>query len=335
MSDTYGAGLVDELDDEDRAMMGGGEEAPAEETPAPEPVAEAPAAEAAPAEAAPAGEEEDNDGEEVTEVNGGRFIRHGAFHRQRKIAQELKAANAELNNRIAQEAAERARINERLAILMEATQPQAQPQQHGEQPQVPNPEEDPFAYMRYLESRLNELGQTTEQVVGRTQAEDTYTNARTAFMQDAGRYAQQQPDFMDAYNHLMQSRNRELNMIGRTDPRERQQIIAQEELMIVTEAFRQGRSPAELMYALAADRGYRKAEEAAPVVQAPAAAPKTAVEQVKAVVAAQAASKSLSSASGGGSTPVTAESLASMPEAEFEKLYASMSRDQRRAYFGG
>lgn len=340
MSDTYRTGMEDELDDDDKKVMQGGlEEEPVEqvveEPAAAEPKVEEPVSEK-PAEVN-AGEEDD-DAEDVVEmgegVNKGRFIRHGAFHRERTMRKAHEAKVAELLERVNRESIERARIDERLNLLVQAGQAQFQPQEGQEQPKVPNPEEDPFAYMRYLEGRLNSIGENQQGVVQRIEEQDQYGSAKTAFMQDAAQFAQQKTDFMAAYKHLMSSRDRELQRIGRTDPRERQQIIQQEEYMIVSEALRNQRSPSELFYALAEDRGYRKAEAAPAAAPAPQARP-NAVEQVKAAAAGQVTAKSLSAASGGAAPAVTAQSLAAMSDAEFEEVYSKMSREQRRQYFGG
>jgi hypothetical protein len=336
-------GLADEITAEEKAMFEGGtQEAaePAVEEPAApvdtepkEPAAEEPAA----------GEEEDNDGEEVLEQNGGRFIRHGAFHRERKLRQAAEKQMAEFQERIAREQSERARIDERLRILMEASQPQPQPGQpgaQGEQPKVPNPEEDPFAYMRYLEDRLNAVTQQNQQVGETVQEEREHAALKTAFMTDAQRYAQQTPDFMSAYQHLMTARDRELSRLGMDNPHERADIIQREERQIVAECFRRGKSPSELIYDLAKDRGYAKpapAPAAAPAAEAPAVttAKPSAIAQVAAIKRGTEASKSLGSAAGGGTTPVTAESLAAMDEEEFHRVVSGMSREQKRQYFGG
>jgi hypothetical protein len=346
MSDEHNTGLVDELDEEEKKLFEGGD-TPAVETPVEAPAEVAgddPLDEASPVEE-PA--EEDNDGEDVVEmgegVNKGRFIRHGAFHRQREMAKAEKvrreALEKEMSDYRAKSEAERARIDERLRVLMQAMQPQPDQEQNLGDQKVPNPEEDPFAYMRYLEGRLNALGESTQGVQQRFEHQDQYTSAKTAFMQDAGAFSQKQPDFMDAYTHLMRSRDNELKLIGRADPRERQQIIQQEEFMIVSEAIRQGRSPSELFYALANDRGYRKADPAPVEQPAPAAAPAqqkpTAVQQVKQVAAAQVTAKSLSSAAGSASPAINAETLGNMSDDEFAAIYAKMSREQRRQHFGG
>jgi hypothetical protein len=122
------------------------------------------------------------------------------------------------------------------------------------------------------------------------------------------------------------------------DPQERARIINQEELMIVGEALRGGKSAAQLMYELAKDRGYQTAPVEAQAAPAAAAAPAqrpSAVAQVAAIKAGTQAARSLGSAAGGSNQPLTAELLASMSESEFEAVYSKMNRDQRREYFGG
>lgn len=346
-----GAGLSDDLTDDEMAAMrdDGADESPAE-APAAEPVTEeAPAAEAG----APKKEEiteDDLDNDDVVEGlanNPGKFIRHGAFHRQREIAkserkqrEEAQALVTQLQTERSREAAERARIDERLRLLMEATQEVSQPQQ-GQGQEIPDPDVDPFAYMKYLNEQINRVAETSQGAQRRFEEQDHTASVKTAFIDEARGYAAKQSDFMDAYQHLLRSRDMQLQRLGKVDPRERAAIINQEEMQIVSECFRNRRSPSELMYQLAHDVGYRKAEPAPlPVGGENGAAPAaqgapTAAEVVENVRKGQAASRSLGSVAGGGSRPLTAELLASMPEAEFQAAVSKMSREEKRERFGG
>jgi hypothetical protein len=337
MSDTYqpGAGLADELDDEEKAYFENAETDTGEETPAEAPAVE-PAVEAV-AET-PAVDDDGLDPDDIhDDVNKGRFIRHGAFHRERKMRQEIERQLSTERAELSRQREERARIDERLQLIMQASQQQIDQQQPDQQPQVPDPEENPFAYMRYLESQIAQLSQHNQGVTQHFQRQDEYASVKSAFQADANSFTQQQPDFIHAYQHLIRARDRELQRLGRTNPQERAQIINQEELMIVGEALRGGKSAAQLMYELAKDRGYQQQQEApaAPALApAPAQRP-SAVAQVAAIKAGTQAARSLGSAAGGSNQPLTAELLASMSETEFEAVYSKMNRDQRREYFGG
>jgi hypothetical protein len=337
MSDN--SGLADELTAEEQALFSGGEtsEEPAVEAEAPAEEAAAPAAPETNVETQESDDSDLADDDVMEDANRGRFIRHGAFHRERKLRQAAEKQLAEYNERLSREAADRARIDERLRIMtqaMEAPQP-GQPGQPGqEQTQVPNPDEDPFAYMRYLEGRIEQLNGNFGQVEQQFTAQQEYAQLKTAFVSDAQQYQTKQPDFLKAYTHLMQARDRELMRLGRQDPQERARIVQQEEQMIVSECLRQGRSPSELIYELAKDRGYAVAAPAP--AAAPAAAPKpSAVAQVAAIKRGQESAKSLGSAAGGATQPLTADVLANMSEDEFDQVVSKMSRAERAQYFGG
>lgn len=374
----YGDAMVDELTEEEQKLFESEqydlnqppeEEAPPEEDkPEEKPAEEAKSQESTPEQKEQAESEDEDDVPLEGDLNGnkGRFVRHGAFHRQRERAKEFQSKYEETSKELAEYREQMARANERMAVLTQLfEQQQQQPQAPAQQPQgapqadqqpqqwdqVPDPEQDPFAYMRYLGDRISQLNQVAEQTQQGVQTfeqqaleQQEYTSARTAFMQDAQAFAAKQPDFMDAYQHLMRSRDHELQVIGRQNPQERASIIAQEEFAIVKEAMRQGRSPAELFYALAHDRGYAppqpEAEQApAPVEQSapPAEQPQSnAMDKVRSIAEGQKATKSLSEASGSsGPRVLTAEALANMSEDEFHELYEKMSPSQRRQYFGG
>jgi hypothetical protein len=336
MSDN--SGLADELTAEEQALFSGGETSEEPAAPTEEVQTEEAAAPAAPETNVETQESDDSDladDDVMEDANRGRFIRHGAFHRERKLRQAAEKQLAEYNERLAREAAERARIDERLRIMTQAMEA-PQPGQPGQQEtQVPNPDEDPFAYMRYLEGRIEQLSGGVQQVDQQFAAQQEYAQLKTAFVSDAQQYQTKQPDFLKAYTHLMQARDRELARLGRQDPQERARIVQQEEQMIVSECLRQGRSPSELIYELAKDRGYSTPAPAAPAAPAAAAQKPSAVAQVAAIKKGQESAKSLGSAAGGATQPLTADVLANMSEDEFERVVSKMSRSERAQYFGG
>jgi len=339
MSDTEkpGQGMADELTAEEAALFSAdgseaADPAPAADVPA-EPKPEAPVE--APVEA-PTGEELDEDETPVELAgNAGRYIRHGAFHRERKMRQAAEKREAEGNTALAKLRDTQSRLDERLRLLADVSdQEEDRARPVGKPAGKPDPLENPFEYMQYLGQQVENLGQTTQQATERTQAQDDYSSAQGAFVADARAYAAKQPDFANAYSHVINSRDRELQRVGVTDQARRQQIIQNEEFQIVSQALSQGVSPSQMFYEIAGDRGYRKADPA-PAAVAPAAKQPTAVERVQAIKGGQESSRSLGSAAGGSTNVLTSEMLANMPEAEFDKAVRGMSREQKKALFGG
>lgn len=356
-------GMVDELDDDEVKMFSGEAEAEPTETPteadAPEdapvepqaePEGDAPEAEASgeapPAEGEqPPAEEDEDDNPLEGDLNGnkGRFVRHGAFHRQRMRANEFKekweateAARQQEQAELNQLRQEMARASERLSLLMQVGQSPGEQQPQQPELQQIDPEAQPFAYMQALGQKLQQIEQGVQGQQALTQEQQEFEQLKSTFANDARAYMAEVEDFPQAYQHLLMARDKELSLIG-VSPEDRAEQIKVEEAQLVQAALQQGRRPSELFYQLATDRGYTKAEPPAPE---PAPAPEptpapTASEVVEQKAKAAAETKSLSSAGGSGAQVLTAEALANMPEDEFNRVYEKLTSTEKREYFGG
>lgn len=305
--------------------MRSGDQAPVVER-APEPVPrrepEARAPENPPENQAPEGEAKEPDAEDDDapegEGNKGQFVRHAKFNQERERRKALEQD-------LAKEREARARIDERLRIFAEASQraapKPAEPQ--AEAPKVIDPKEDIFGAYEQMKAELEALKGGFTQQTEQTRAREQGEQVLNSYKQDAQRFAQAEPSFPDAYNHLYRSRALELQHAGMTDQHEIMAAIARDEFEIATQAIRQGVSPAQRIYEIAKARGF------APKAPEPAADPKpvadTAAEKATRAQAGQnGPGRSLSSVGGkpAGSMP-TVEELANMSEDEFNRFAKS------------
>lgn len=299
---------------------------------APQAPAAAPAGEVAPDQVVDPEDENADD----PEANRGRFVRHGAFHKERARRKELETENTRLRDL-------HARGDERLRLLTQAMQqgaPQAQQQAAG-QPQAqapaapPNPEEDIFGYVKHLEAQLAEVRGGQQQMTAAQREEREFNTTVTSYQADIARFAQAEPAFVDAYRHLIDSRMQELAFAG-VPQHELKKAVEADELALVRAAIASGASPAERVFQMAKLRGFApKAPEPAQTA-APAAPPAESPADRAARVQAgqQAAGRSLSGAGGAPAAEMTMERLAEMSEAEFE-AYANKNPRALAALMGG
>ena len=319
-----------QMDDGGAPEAAGGSEAAAGAEGAPV----APVAPAAPAgEAAAPGEVVDPDNDEGGEdENKGKFVRHGAFHQERERRKAVEKERDEFRVTLA-------RMEERLRMVTEAgaAQPAAAAQAAPEPETPPDPNEDIFGYAKYLEKQIQDIraGQTQLTDAQRTEAAERAAATQrnevlTAYQGDVRRVMTTQPEFADAYNHLLTSRMQELVLVGVPEA-EALQAVRREEFEIAQDAIRLGQSPAERMMKIARIRGYAP-KPAAPV--APATPAETPAEKAARISAGLAASKSLSAAGGAPAGELTMEMLANMSEAEFERVSAA-NPARVRAIMGG
>lgn len=305
--------------------MVGDHEVNAERAPAARPEG-APAAEPAPAlapEAAP-GEVVDPDAADAddAEANKGRFVRHGAFHKEREGRKAAQRELAELREKFA-------RGDERMRLLTEAMQGRGAPGAPAavETPAAaPDPETDIFAYAKHLEAQIAALASGQQKAAEERTAEREHSDLVGHYRSDAQRFAAAEPAFAQAYAFLVQNRSEELALNG-FSPAEIAQAINADEMALAKACRSSGVSAAERLFKMASLRGFKPAApESAPT--APAAPAETAAERVARVNAGQAAAKSLSSAGGQPAGEVTLEALASMSEDEFA---AYLAKNPKRA----
>lgn len=305
-----------------------------------------------------------------------RRVSYGKFKR---VEERLKSERAENEQRKIREA----KLDERLKILNEAltTPPPVEAKPKPADDPEPDPEADIFGWVKWsqrertrLNNELNGQREALHNIYQGKQAEGEDAAVAQHYATDAQQFVQKEPNFVPAYQFLMQSRLAELAMYydgvdvysdGATlSPEQIQRIrrvAASEERQLVTEAIRAGQSPAERVFRLARSRGFRPAAPGAAPPPPPvpgarpngngthqpngngAAAPPAAaapaqpsvIDEIARIKAGQGASLSLSNAGGTTPIPLDARRLADMPESEFRHMVENMAPEQLKAILGG
>lgn len=321
---------------------------PAGDAPAPvtsEPAApDLPKVDAQDAPLAPSIDDDDDGGDPNAMIPRATLLRE-----RKKLRDRLNERDQRLNEQTGQLSAlqqQWARLDERFKLFQEAATPPPQEQQ----PEAPpDPETDPFGAIKYVLQRQRELDGQQQQVVQQTQEQRAYTELTNHFRADAAKYSQTNPDFMQAYRHLLTDRDAELQSLGFTDQAERLRIITADERDLVARAFAareqnpNAPSPAQMLYNLALRRGYQKAAAANGAAGAAPAAPGGApagngaapsvTQQVEQIAKQQNVSRSLSS---GGGAPVPQgldlSRLAAMTDGEYLEFMRGLTPAQRREY---
>lgn len=311
------------------------------------------------------GEEEEDDGTNVVGDPQRPEPKRVAYSKHKRIVDGLQSERATLTDQMQKMAAEKAKLEERLALIVEALQtpkggqPNGQPQELGP---MPDPNEDIIGWAAWQAKAIPQImhtlqnlqqGHQQQQTQSREQAE--FNQMNSSYRSDVMRFAQTNPDFGAAYKHLLDSRMAELRLgWGGTDE-ELKKFIVDEERDLVRQCLKSNRSPAEAIYGLAKLRGYQP-----PAVQQPAAQPGTQQTQPAPVAApAQPAASAPAPAAlpnvseelarirqglgaaatlsqGGGAAPavLTPESLLAMSDAEFGRFIDSLPEDRVRAILG-
>lgn len=263
----------------------------------------------------------------------GKFVPHGAFHKERERRKGVEAENITLREQMA-------RADERLTVLNQIIAAGETPQQTQTRQQQeaapPDPETDIFGYVKWQADQIQKL---TEQTQSFHQKQEQYRQSQelqTFYRNDALAYMQKVPDFKDAYQYVAQSYVNELAARGMNEDQIKSQLMA-EEAGIVWQAKQRGVSPSQVIYDMAKARGYRASSltQPAPTTHEHTHTQTTpnAAEKLKTIAKAQAAMPNVSSS--GGSEGLTLEALANMSDDEFAAVERKLGKAKFRALLGG
>jgi hypothetical protein len=134
-------------------------------------------------------------------------------------------------------------------------------------------------------------------------------------------FAAKEPAYTQAMDHLRQSRAKELTILGITDPREQQRVLAQDIEAIAIRTRQNGENFAEKLYQLAQERGFQKPAAAPAVAEIPPIeVPPIAMRQQ----AGRENSMTIGSAGTAPPTKLSVDKIANMSEKEFAVLMRRM-----------
>jgi len=227
---------------------------------------------------------EDDDGE--GEPDARKYVKVGVLRREREKAKEARLAQQ-------QQA-------QQLAELTRQIQELKNPPRELQAEEVPHVA---LQRVQQIEQALNESA-AKQQFIGK-------------YQQAAAQFAQQQPDFAQAYNHALGVRRTMYETAGYA-PEQVNALMESEEAAIVERAFLSGENPAAKLYKIAQTLGYKPA--AAKTTEK--AAPDKLVDSAeKLAKIAEGMNKNKSTAGGGSADNApTLQEIADMDDAEFDKI---------------
>lgn len=172
-------------------------------------------------------------------------VPHAALHEERTKRQALEQkydTMVEQNNQ----------LNQRLTQLMERLAP---PAPTPAAPAIPDKEQDPFAYMEYLENKINSISQTQEKTQQQTAAERQQQEIWEKGNAQAAEFRSKTPDYDEAFKYLYERRGQELLDLG-FQREQVGQLLQQEAMQGMTFALQRGINPGQMLYNMARHRGY-------------------------------------------------------------------------------
>jgi hypothetical protein len=224
--------------------------------------------------------------------------------------QEERAEKKQLREELRQYREWQAQLAQRLQQM-----PAAQPTPAAE---VPDPQTRPLDYINHVlgnmqatTAELQQWRQQQEQSAQQRAAVQQYASWATAQEQE---FVKGQPEYPEAYRYAAETRDKELQALGYSDPAARANIVRMNTAEIINNAIQQGRNPAELVWEYARARGF--ASKAARTSSGNAEA------QAKIAAGLQAAGAKLNQGGATGEGEMTAKDLSGITDPEeFEKAW--------------
>lgn len=212
---------------------------------------------------------------------------HEAREEARRVKEQLAQREADFN-----------RLTGRLSVL------EGLAKGGTETPKPPDWDSQPIDAGKALAGDVQQVKQALESQARFSQLASAVTAQETEFRAKA-------PDYNDAVTHLRNQRSAELSVLGYS-PVDVQNIIGQEAMQIAQRALQTGKNPGEIVYNLALQRGYKKAETAKP-----AADPAKVLDTI---AKGQNAAQSIAASPGSPPAKTGLEAILEMDDAEFAKV---------------
>ena len=248
---------------------------------------------------------------------------------------EEKGGPAEKDNRqerfvplqaLQEERAEKKQLREELRQYREwqaqlAQRLQQMPVQRQGQQQALDPQTKPLDYINHVlgnmqatTAELQQWRQQQEQAAQQRAAMQQYSSWAAAQEQE---FAKSEPEYHDAYRYAADTRDKELQALGYTDPTARAAIVRQNTAEIINNAIQQDCNPAELVWEYAQARGYTPKGK-----RTGANSGGNTDAHSKIAAGLQAAGAKLNQGGASGDAEVTAKDLAGITDPEeFEKAW--------------
>lgn len=231
------------------------------------------------------------------------YVPHGALHAEREKRKALEAEIEKL--RKAQEAANVKPL------------------------EVPDPILEPERFKQFQIEQIKAQQEAIQRMEQQRIQEQTYAQRMQTAAQLETQFAQATPDYGDAVKFLVESRERELSLMGH-NPDMVRQVLAQEANAIFDQGMAIGKNPAQIMYEFAKMRGW-SGQQATP---SPATQPQA--QQIEALARAQRNTGSLATAGGPANTgEITVEQLSRMSESELRAMPKAKRDELMRKAMGG
>lgn len=235
-------------------------------------------------------EEKPEKTEVVEEKKAQKTVPLTALHEARKEAKELKE---EFRRKDQENAARYAALEKRLSDIQN---PPAE---------KPAFETDPAGF---LKNEVDDLKKTSTQIAEQTQKANLEKEISNRLQTSEAAFSKDYPDYIDAAQHLVKIMTANMEALGVSDAAQRNTALQNEILQLTVRALRNGKEPAELIYALAKNQGFTGKTQIGNT------------DKLETIAKGQEASATLGSGGRADAGKLTLDSLSKMDDDDFNAL---------------
>lgn len=260
---------------------------------------------------------------------GQQNVPHGALHEERERRKAVERELADIRQ-------QRATLEERTNLILQAIgqQQQAQqtPQQNGQA--LPEIDKDPVGHLvarlAQAEAALADFGRVMQSQGQQQQQQREVSELQMHAGAAEQAFAAEHPDYGAAADYLYKLRQQQLAAIGVDDPTQQRMMIAAEAQQLVRMQRSMGRNPAAAIYEQAKILGYKTPEAGNGNGQM------AGDQKLQQVAAGQQQARTLSNMGGSRAAGVSARSVAEMSPGEFKAFLEKAKADPEamRSVFG-
>ena len=187
---------------------------------------------------------------------------------------------------------------------------------------IPDPEMEPLEFIQHKLGDLANADADIKQQLLQSNAQSEQTRAAAHVQGLEQQYAQEHPEYYQAYNHLITSRLGEYRVMG-LDDAAAQKTVTDEARWMIQNALQSGQNPASVVHQMALGRGFAakgngSGSEGQPAVAAALSPQATTLKQVaRGIEQSQTLANTPGAAPKGAPTP---EDALSMKDSEFDAM---------------
>jgi hypothetical protein len=229
--------------------------------------------------------------------------------KSRELEEKLAAAEKQSQERLTQ-------VESRYAAMIDQLKAERSAPPKPETPPEPSLEESP---VEYFDSKIKQLSETVQQLAQSGQMDQAAAKHNEAVIHDITAYRQQNPEYDQAFSHLVQRLDRVYAASGVEDPNVRYQLCQEQIRNVTAHSLQQGKSACARLFEMSKEFGYAPPDPTPPPTNGNG---KMSADDIQRIARGQNEAAGMPGAGDARGAGLTYSAIADMDQKELDKLVA-------------